>query len=171
VVNLTGQIAIQTKPSDWVTQGIATVTNSDVFHVVIAISETECIGAQPGGAKILPIDYSPNLVWSKFDLTPQQAQACADWARAREHRPYSFINDALIGISCLFGITFPRFITKHFSNDKTYECAQLADAALTLGAGISVFDDSRPFGTVYPGSFEVLFKKYGWWTVSNNLHV
>lgn len=166
-----GQIGLQTKGDTFIPRGIQVVTRSDVFHVVVAISETECIGAQPGGAKIRPIDFTPNLVWSQFDLTPAQAQASADWARAREGRPYSFINDALIGISCGLDFAWPKFITEHYSNDKTYECAQLADAALTLGAGISVFNDGRPFGTVYPGSFEPIFKKNSWWTVSNSLHV
>lgn len=156
-----GQIGLKTEAKGFVEKAIEFVTRSSVHHVVIAISETECIGAEPGGARIRLHDYD-RFVWSKFDLTPEQAQACADWARAREGRPYSFINGFLIGLT-MYGFTWPKPVWKYFSNDKSYQCAQLADAALTLGAGITVFEDGREFGEVYPGSLEKLFKERGWW--------
>lgn len=156
-----GQIGLKTEASNWVEKAIEFVTRSSVHHVVIAISDTECIGAEPGGARIRSHEYS-RFVWSKFDLTPEQAQACADWARAREGRPYSFVNGFFIGLS-MYGVKLPRFIIKRFSNDRAYQCAQFADAALTLGAGITVFDDGREFGEVYPGSLEMLFRERGWW--------
>lgn len=158
-----GQIGLTTEPQGIVGRAVEWVTKSKVHHVVICISDTEVIEAAPGGARIRPLDYRDDYVWSNFDMTPEQAQACADWARAREGRPYSFINGFFIGVYCMFGIEFPRFITERFSTDKSYQCAQLADAALTLGAGIEVFNDGRLFGAVYPGSLEILFKERGWW--------
>lgn len=163
MANLTGQIGITTRADSWVQRGIELVTRSEVHHVVVAVSETKCISAQPGGAVITPIDYRDDIMWSQFDLTPEQAQACADWARAREGRPYNFINGALIGIYCLFRMPLPDFITDRFITDDSYQCAQLADAALTQGAGIDVFTDDRYPGGVYPGSFGRLFKSRGWW--------
>lgn len=156
-----GQIGLKTEASNFIEKAIEFVTRSTVHHVVVAISDTECIGAEPGGARIRSHDYE-QLVWSKFDLTPEQAQACADWARAREGRPYSFINGFFIGLS-MYGWKMPKFILKRFSTDDSYQCAQFADAALSLGAGITVFDDGREFGEVYPGSLEQLFKERGWW--------
>lgn len=159
-----GQIGLTTEAQSLTEHLIEWVTQSSVHHVVICISDTECIGAYPGGAKIYPINYRNDIMWSQFPLTPTQAQNCADWARAREGRPYSFINGFFIGVHRLFGIQFPLFITKRFSTDKSYQCAQFADAALTLGACVPVFDDDRLFGAVAPGDLEILFKEKGWWT-------
>lgn len=156
-----GQIGLKTEARGFVEKAVEFVTRSTVHHVVIAISDTECIGAEPGGARIRKHDYE-KLVWSHFEMTTEQAQACADWAKAREGRPYSFINGFFIGLS-MYGIRIPLAIRKRFYNDTHYQCAQFADAALTLGAGITVFDDGRDFGEVYPGMLEKLFKEHGWW--------
>lgn len=159
-----GQIGLTTEAHSWVEHMIEWVTQSSVHHVVICISDTECIGADPKGARIEPISYRKDIIWSQFPLTPEQAQASADWARAREGRPYSYINGFFIGMYRLFGINFPLAITRRFSTDKSYQCAQMGDAALTHGAGISVFDDGRLPGAVAPGDLEELFKARGWWT-------
>jgi hypothetical protein len=162
MTTLLGQIGLKTEAHGFVENAIEFVTRSTVHHVVVAISETECISCEPFiGATIRPLNYD-KFVWSRFDLTPEQAQNCANWARAREHRPYSFVNGFLIGLT-MYGFTWPKFVWKHFSTDKSYQCAQFADAALTLGAGITVFDDGREFGQVFPGSLEALFKANGWW--------
>lgn len=157
-----GQIGLKTEAHGFVEKAVEFVTRSSVHHVVVAISETECVGAEPGGGITLRRhDYEP-LVWSHFEMTPEQAQACADWAKDRIGRPYSFINGFLIGLT-MYGVKWPKWLWKHFSTDNSYQCAQFADAALTLGAGITVFDDGREFGQVYPGSLEQLFKDRGWW--------
>lgn len=159
----TGQIALIPGGSSWIAQGIELVTASDVCHVIIGIDEEYCIGAEPGGAKIRPISYWDTAVWSRFEFSEAQALACASWARAREGRPYNFIDDALIGIEDLSHLQLPEWFMKGYSTDTSYECAQLADAALSFGAGISVFNDGRLPGQVAPGSFEPFFKERGWW--------
>lgn len=158
----TGQIGLIPHPTNWVERAVEKLTFSSVHHVIIAISETECIGAEPKGAKIRPITDFPVAIWSEFDYAPGQAQAVADWARDREHRPYNFIADALIGLGIGLGLPMPRFITRLFDGDHFYECAQLADAAL-LHAGIQLFETGRGPGSVYPGSFEPVFKLLGFW--------
>lgn len=159
-----GQVGLTTEAKSFVQHMIEWVTRAQVHHVVIAISETECIGARPGGARIDKIDYRKDIIWSQFDLTPEQAQNCADWARVREGRPYSFINGFLIGVHCLFGIKFPDWITEQWSDDDSYHCSGFADSALTDGAGIDVFTDGRLHGAVAPVSWEKLFKRRGWWS-------
>lgn len=160
--NQIGQIGLKTEAHGFVEKAVEFVTRSSVHHVVIAISDTECVGSEPGtGVTLRKHDYEP-LVWSHFELTEEQAFACAEWAKSRIGRPYSFINGFFIGLA-MYGIRVPKFIRKRFDNDTHYQCAQFADAALTLGAGITVFDDGRDFGVVYPGSFEQLFKERGWW--------
>lgn len=162
-MTLTGQIGLIPHGDNFVTRGIELVTRSHVHHVIIAIDDTWCIGAEPHGARIALISDFPTAIWSQFPLTPQQAAGAASWALARNRIPYNILDDALIGIECITGIVFPDWITAHYDNDKSYQCAQLADAALTKGAGIQVFTDGRKPGTVYPGSFEALFLANGWW--------
>lgn len=163
-MELLGQVGLIPDGKGFIPNIINWATRSTVHHAIVAISDTECIGAEPNGATIRPLSFFPNAIWSRFPLSDAQAQGSAQWAAEREGRPYNWIDDAIIGIQCVSGVVFPRFITNHYDNDKYYECAQLADAALTHGAGISVFDDNRPPGLVYPGSFEKLFREYGWWT-------
>lgn len=163
-MELLGQVGLIPDGNTIIPELIDWATRSTVHHVIIAISDTECIGAEPGGAVIRPLSFFRNAIWSQFDLSPQQAQDTADWARAREGRPYNWVDDGIIGFQCITGIVFPKFVTDHYDNDDSYECAQLADAALTHGANISVFDDNRPPGLVYPGSFEKLYREKGWWT-------
>lgn len=163
MTELLGQVGISTKASTWVQRGVEAITRAPVHHIVICISDTECISAEPGGAKIKPLDYRDDIIWSHFNFAPEQAQACADWARAREGRPYNFINCALIGFYCVTRIPLPRLVTDRFITDKSYQCAQFADSALTQGAGIKIFDDNRYRGGVHTGSFGDLFKEQGWW--------
>lgn len=162
--SLLGQVGLIPDGRGFLANAIDWITKSRVHHVIVAISDTECIGAEPGGVTIRPLEYFPNAIWSRFGLTPEQAKASAEWATEREGRPYNFIDDAIIGFECVTGIIFPKFITNLYDTDKSFQCAQFGDSALSKGAGISVFNDQRPPGTVYPGSFERLFRENGWWT-------
>lgn len=162
MTELTGQIGLIPHPTNWVEGAIEKITRSNVHHVIIAISATECIGAEPKGAKIRPISDFPTAIWSHFDFAPGQDEAVASWAKAREGRRYNYVADGLIGVTREFGITLPSFITRWFDGDWCYECAQLADAAL-LQAGIQLFETGRNSGSVYPGSFEPIYRLLGWW--------
>lgn len=167
MVDRLGQVGLIPHPTSWVGKMIEKITLSNVHHTIICISDTEVLNVNPWYARIVPIEHSDwaEAIWSDFDLTEEQAQGCADWARARDGRPYNFIAIGFIALNRIFGVKYPKPILDWLSDDRSYECAQLADAALTLGAGIKVFDDGRPFGLVAPGDFEVLYKKYGWWPV------
>jgi hypothetical protein len=161
-VNLLGQIGLIPNPQNFVERGIEFVTRSKVHHVIVCISDTECIGAEPGGARIQSLTDWPNAIWSQYEFTPQQAQASADWARSKEGVPYNWIDDAYIGLACLFGRQAPRFIVERVGDEDTLQCAQLGYGALTKGAGIQVFSDARLEGAVFPGSFVPVWKQNGW---------
>lgn len=166
MTELLGQVGLIPYGKRLVSRAIEWVTKSDVHHVVICISETEVISADWGGAVIEPITKYTDAVWSRFPLTPKQARGCADWARAREGRPYNFVAFTVIGLELLTGLPVPKQLAEHISSDRRYECAQLADAALTLGAGFKVFHDGRPFGMVYPGSLQRIYQENGWWPLT-----
>jgi uncharacterized protein YycO len=140
---------------------IARWTRSPVSHTVIAINETECVGAEPKGARRRPISYFGHVIWSRFDYTDEQRAIVVDFAERRIGVPYSYLTDAAIAAAFLLHRRTPKVIEDYLSSDYVYECAQLADAAL-LAAGIHAFDDGRLPGTVYPGSFVPLYRRNGW---------
>jgi hypothetical protein len=160
---LMGQVGLIPHGTSWIAKAIQKITRSDTCHAVINIGNGYTFGAEPGGAKIRPIEDWPTAVWSRFDLTQAQAYSCADWAKKWEGADYAYLDDALLGLEYAFNFRWPRFIAKHFSNDSQWMCSELADAALTLGAGITVFDDGREFCEVAPGDFQQLFAAKGWW--------
>jgi uncharacterized protein YycO len=142
---------------DWLIQ---TFTHSTVHHVVIALNEHECIGAEPGGAKIRPIKDFPTAIWSSFGLTKDEKIHITTWARKREGVAYNWWCDLAIGLSFAFRTKVPRWLENYLSSDYVYECAQLAQAAYTQ-AGIDLFPGTLP-GQCYPGSFIPIFKANGW---------
>lgn len=145
---------------DWVIQK---VTKSPVHHVVVCVSASECIGAEPGGARIRPLTDFPDAIWSNFAFTPRQRSGVSRWAYAHEGTPYSIVDDLVIGIALLTGVNTPRWVRARLDRSDRMICSQLADAALTLGGGVQVFTDDREPGAVYPGSFVPYFKEHGWW--------
>lgn len=164
---LTGQIGLIPHPHGWVEHAIETVTRAPVHHVVVAITETLVIGADPAGATVHRVSDYPDAVWSHFGLTDQQRHAIVVWASAHVGTPYSFLDDAAIGIALLSGIPTPRWVQERLSSDRHLQCAQLADAAY-LAAGLHLFDDGRLPGAVYPGSFIPIWQQHGWWPGAPN---
>jgi hypothetical protein len=159
---LTGQIGLIPHNGEFIPEAIAWITRSHVSHTIVAISETECLGAEPLGARIRPISDFPDAIWSHFNNDPGQTAAIVDWTYAHEGTPYSYLDDAAIGIALLSGIPTPGFVRRYLDDTGHYECAQLADLAYQA-AGIHLFDDSRVPGAVFPGSYEPIWKSRGWW--------
>lgn len=164
---LLGQVGIIPNGESWIARAIERLTHSESCHAVIGLGGGMCIGAEPGGARIRPVTDWPTAIWSKFPLTASQAYGCAAWAEKREYAPYAYLDDALLGLEYALNFRWPKFVTRHFSSDRQWMCSELADAALTLGAGIKVFDDDRDFCETSPGDFERLFRAKGWWTPVN----
>jgi uncharacterized protein YycO len=165
-----GQVFLQTGPVTKVQWFICAFTQSPAFHCGMGIGNGMVISAQPGGVRIEQESVYPGAMWSEFDLSIKQAHDAVDWIKAREGRPYNWVDDAMIGIESVTPLRFPRWMTRHWQNDHYYQCAQLADAALTKGAGLTVFDDGREPGRVSPGSFGALFKARGWWHYDWSAH-
>jgi hypothetical protein len=161
-MTLTGQIGLIPHNGKIIPELIALVTHSESSHTVVAISETECLGAEPLGARIRPISDFPTAIWSHFDLTNTQRAAIVNWTYNHEGTPYSYLDDAAIGIALLTGIETPAFVRRYLDSTGHLICSQLADLAYQA-AGIQLFDDGRVPGAVYPGSYEPIYKARGWW--------
>ena len=82
---ITGQIGLRRHSGGWVGKAIEWATRSHTHHVVVAVSETVCISAEPGGARYRPITDYPSLVWSRFGLTTAQQDLIRDAAADYEH--------------------------------------------------------------------------------------
>lgn len=158
-----GQIGLIPHPQSLMEHAIQIVTESTVHHVVIATSDTLCVGAEPGGAKERPQSDFADAIWSNFNLTDAQTALIVSYAHDHIGTPYGYFTDAAIAASLILHYKTPKWIAGYLSSDYVLECAQLADSAYA-SAGIHLFTDGRLPGTVYPGSFEPIFESHGWMT-------
>jgi hypothetical protein len=164
---LTGQIGLcWTK--GWAGRLIRFVTRSHFNHAIIAISETECVGAEPGGVRVRPITDYPNVVWSRFPVNtsipptwPDKAAAIVAFTNSTIGARYNYFDDVVIGLGLILRVHTPNWMLRILADPHSWQCAALCDAAYTA-AGIHLFKDQRPFGAVYPGSYTPLFKDRGW---------
>lgn len=162
-----GQAGVVYKGTSWIAKAIAFFTRAHAYHVVTGIGDGQCVSADVGGVRITNISEYGSIVWSQFPLTQKEAEASAYWAVARVGRPYAFFDYPFLMWTAITGMRWPKFIRKRFSSDQSYFCSELADAALTFGAGIKVFDDGRDLSEVTPADFQRLFEKHGWWPTEN----
>ena len=157
---LTAQIGLCYTTGFW-GRVIRKVTKSHYNHTIIAISETLCVGAEPGGVRVRPITDFPDVAWSAFPYTLPQQVKVVTFAKSEIGVRYNYLDDLFIGIALIVREHTPRWIERVLSDPDSWQCAQLADAALQH-AGIHVFTDDRPFGAVYPGSYVDVWKAFGW---------
>ncbi len=162
---LIAQIGLIPHGGTFIPEAIAAITRSHVSHTIVAISETECLGAEPLGARIRPISDFPNAIWSHFNHDPGQTAAIVNWTYSHENTPYSYLDDAAIFFALETPFPTPGFIRRFIDDTGHLECAQLADMAYQA-AGIQLFDDDRVPGAVFPGSYEPIWKEKGWWPQS-----
>ncbi|WP_350347249.1 hypothetical protein ABIQ69_11470 [Agromyces sp. G08B096] len=159
-----GQVAI-ISGHGWAARLVQVVTRSAHNHVVIGIGNDICVSAEPRGAILRPTSYYPDrgdrITWSRFNLTPDQADAIADWAFDAEGTEYSWIDFVYAGIASLLKQHTPRFIRERVASPDRLICSQLADLALQAG-GIHLFADQRPYGAVTPADFAQVFIDHGW---------
>lgn len=164
-MDITGQVALVHQTGFWPFI-ITTVTGSYFNHMITGISPTEVISAAGNGVTKRHVSDFPGAVWSEFPETHLATDKVVAYAKAQLGKPYAYADDLLIGIGLLTRYHAPTWLLKHLRSPNRWECAELADAALQHG-GVNVFHDGRPYGAVYPGSFEPVFRDNGWLTNNN----
>lgn len=138
-----------TRTDGWKAWVIRRVTRSTVNHAFIYVGGGNVIEANPAGAGWAPADKYPHAVWSTMDLHGRgTAIAHAAWALVGT--PYSWVDDACIGLADLFGWHVPQAVRSRLSRRTRLMCSQLVDTAY-LSAGIHLFPDGRITGDVSPG--------------------
>ena len=157
----TGQIGIVPADKGWASAVVAWASKSNWTHCVVAISETHVASAEPGGARIRPIDYYPGTVWSKFHLRPSQRRRIVKFARDRLGTPYAWSDYYAVGLALITGTQTPDWLASYVADTRKLICSQYCDLAYQA-AGIHLFIDDRPAGAVIPASIAKLFIARGW---------
>jgi len=148
---------------------IRLVTRSTVNHAFILVAPGRIIEADPSGAKetdLANYDGMPQT-WSDMDLSPTVRAAIVEAAHGFTcvkkvdgvcvGAPYSWVDDACIGLTHLFGWHVPAAVRRRLANPKRLECAQLVDVAY-LEAGVHLFSDGRLPGDVAPSDLLLLIE-------------
>ncbi|GAA4175827.1 hypothetical protein [Gryllotalpicola koreensis] len=132
------------------------------YHIVVADSETTYIGAEPGGVVRRTIgaadDAYPNIAWSRFEDLDLHAGLM--FLTAQLGKPYSYADDAIVGVDELLPFDFPRFVYGALINGSSWQCAALGDVYL-LYAGQNLFQHRHP-GDVTPAHYAPYWRSKGW---------
>ena len=156
---LTGQIGLRRHSGGWVGKAIEWATRSHTHHVIVAVSETVCISAEPGGARYRLISDYPTVDWSRFGLTQGQRDLIRDAAAEYEGRPYNYAIYGPLLWQRITGRKVDGWVATWLSKRPNENCSQLSDDIYTL-AGFHLFPDIPELVT--PGDFERLFESLGW---------
>ena len=150
VVPQPGDIGV-TPSRGWASFGIRWATHSPVAHAFVSVGGTRIVEADPHGARFNDASRYKQVTWLtglSGSLAGWQRAAIVDWAVGRIGTPYSWLDDAAIGMRDLFGWC-PAWLTRRMASTRTLMCSQLAVEAYRA-AGVDLFP-GRPGGSVSPG--------------------
>ena len=138
-------------------------TRSQVNHAGIVLHEDgSTVEARPGGAVLGNVkDYKGRLVVVN-DLEPlsdDDRHKIVDEARALVGTPYSWLDIAALGLTCL-GLRW-TWLTKRVARTDRLICSQLVDVAYQR-AGVHMFNDGRSSSAVTPGDLLVRVALHPW---------
>lgn len=158
---ITGQVGLVPASNNWASWVIVWATSSRYTHMVVAVSETHCISAEPGGARIRPVSDYPGTVWSRFHLKPRQRRAIVSYAGSKIGTPYSRLDYLAAGVATVTKRRTPDWLRSYLCRRDKLICSQLSLLALEAG-GIRLRLDDRPTASVIPGDFGKYFVERGW---------
>lgn len=158
MTDLTGQIGLCMDGDSFIAKAIEWDTYSHSYHVVVAISPTECVSAEPGGVRTRTNDAYGNIHWSRFNLTDDQKAAIIKAAKSKLKLPYNIAVFPIMLLSRLTGIKVPQWVGAWLSKRPNVDCSQVSDDIYTA-AGFRLFPGNSELVT--PADFEALFRGYG----------
>lgn len=144
--------------SSWL---IRLVTRSHWNHTVCRVSEHNIVSAETTGVAILPADHFKTTVWSQFPLGDKERARIIAFSLAQVGKPYGRLTFVWIGVSRITRWVTPRWLERRISDQNTWICSQLCDAAYQA-AGIHMFRDNRPPGAVTPSDIAGVMRDFGW---------
>lgn len=141
-------------PIGWL---IRLATRSQVSHAYIYITEDLIVEATWAGAVITHASKFEKATSlhpvSRFPLTPAEQDAVTTAARALVGTPYGFLDILALGLVSL-GVQW-KWARRVTAREKGLICSQLVDRAYR-NAGIHLYTDGRPDGSVTPGDLLLL---------------
>jgi uncharacterized protein YycO len=144
--------------SSWL---IRLVTRSHWNHVVVRFNSKYVVSAETSGVAILPTTHFPDAQWSAFPLDALERRQIVAFALNQVGKPYGRLTFVWIGISRITRWATPRWLEQRISDQHTWICSQLVDAAYQA-AGIHMFRDNRPPGAVTPADLAQVMHDFGW---------
>lgn len=162
-----GQIGVIPGAGNIFEWGICEVTDSHSRHCVVGIGGGMAVSADPTGVhRVNSDEMYPTAIWSRFDLTFDQAARIAQFAIHQIGKPYAYIDDFLITVERILRFRFPRRVRSWFADDGQWQCSELADMSLLAG-GVDAFYPRELVGDTAPGDFEALFLRKNWATLAD----
>lgn len=159
-----GQIGVIPGASNLFEWAICTITHSEARHCIVGIGGGMAVSADPHGVhEIVVADHYPVVLWSRFDLSWDQAARIAQFALHQVGKPYAYIDDLLIWAERVFHFRFPQWIRERFADDGQWQCSELSDMSLLAG-GVDAFYPRDLVGDTAPSDFEDLFIRKNWST-------
>jgi hypothetical protein len=161
MTDLTGQIGLRRFGTTPIARGIEWATDSHTHHVIVAVSPTMCVSAEPGGVRYRPISDYPHVDWSAFDLSREQKQAIINAAHfyVAQPTPYNYAIYPPLLFQKLTGHKVDGWVAEWLSKRPNENCSQLSDDIYNR-AGIHLFPAIAELVT--PGDFERYFQTHGW---------
>ena len=160
MASLTGQIGLRRNSTGFIGKCIEWATNSTTHHVVVAVSETHCVSAEPGGARLRLISDYPALDWSRFILTDAEradiVRYCLDAAALQT--PYNYAIYPPLLWQRITGCRVSGPVAEWLAQRPHLNCSQLSDDVYNA-AGLHLFPDITQLIT--PGDFERLYVRLG----------
>ena len=131
---------------------IRLVTRSPYNHAFVYLGGGRIVEAESPGAVISPlVDYDGRpVLWSNLTLTDTQRAAIVTQARAVVGIPYSWVDDACIALTAIFGVHVPRWVRRRLASTRHLMCSQLVDVCYQA-AGIDLVPSKPLPGDVSPG--------------------
>jgi hypothetical protein len=129
-------------------------TRSPYAHAFLYVgdhAEGDLIEGDPHGVRYNRTSRYSDILWLtnlSAGLTDVQRTTIVYYATQHLGIPYSWIDDAEIGFTDVFGWA-PRWMRRRLRSDRTLMCSQLCDLAYHE-AGVDLFKDGRPAGAVSP---------------------
>lgn len=157
---IAGQIGLRRHSTAWIGKCIEWATHSRTHHVVVAVSDTHCVSAEPGGARLRLMSDYPHLDWSRFILTETQRADIVRFAldAAALQTPYNYAIYPPLLWQRISGLRVSGPVADWLAQRPHENCSQLADDIYTA-AGFHLFPDIARLVT--PGDFERLYVRLG----------
>lgn len=124
---LTGQVGCVVDSRGWMGKAIERVTGSRACHTVVALNETHCLSAEPGGSRRRLISEYEHIVWSRYNHSADLARHIAGIADNHIGIRYDYLSFIALGVHFLTGWKIPDKVAEWLDNRGPTTCSQLVE--------------------------------------------